>query len=107
VPHLVSGATRPFDDGHWPADYSGKADCFLCGKKVDPLDPRRGTYTANAQACEPLPAHLGCLEEGLREDPTGMRVWTAFMGALNTMTGANAQALRRAARVSIVPQGAA
>ena len=88
---------RPFDDERWP-DQEGFADCFMCGRKIDPLDPQRGTYTANARACEPLPAHLDCLF-GANQ----MRVYVAFMTALNVMTDAQIKAFRRAARVAISP----
>jgi len=90
---------RPFDDGRWP-DLEGFADCFLCGRKIDPLDPQRGSYTANARAAQPLPAHLSCLEGCLSLDPTSIRLQTIFLTALTAMADANAKAMLRAARVS-------
>lgn len=83
---------RAFDDGR-AADLDGRADCFLCGRKVDPLDPQRGSYTANAAACEPLPIHLPCLD-----DHRG-HVMAMFMSAINTMSDANAK--RQLARAAV------
>ena len=60
------GGDRPFDDGRWP-DLAGFAECFLCGRWVDPLDPRRGTF-AEVPAGPELPIHLPCLDG--REMPT-------------------------------------
>jgi hypothetical protein len=57
---------RPFDDDRWP-DQEGFACCFLCGRKVDPRDSNRATYTPDARCCEPIPAHLTpCLEEAVK-----------------------------------------
>lgn len=84
---------RPFDDARWP-DEEGFADCFMCGKKIDPLDPRRCSYTINHLGCEPLPAHGDCLFGG-----NVLRIQTAFMTAINTMTDLNARRLREQARV--------
>jgi len=89
-----------FDDDRWP-DLDGRAACFLCGRKVDPRDPQRGTYTLNASACEPLPLHLPCLD-----DWDMMQVQVAFMQALNEMGDANAKRARDAARTAIVGPGA-
>lgn len=89
---------RAFDDGRAP-DLDGRADCFLCGRKVDPLDPQRGSYTANASACEPLPIHLPCLDG---KDQT--QVMVAFMAAINTMSDANAK--RQLAAASVATAGA-
>jgi hypothetical protein len=83
---------RPFDDARWP-DEEGFADCFMCGKKIDPKDPRRGSYTINHLGCEPLPAHLDCLSTNV------LRVQVAFMAAINTMTDENVKRLRRLAQV--------
>lgn len=96
----MSGTPRSFDDDRWPDADSGHACCFLCGRKVDPRDPHRGTYTGNAAACQPLPIHLPCL------DGRDMaQVHTAFMYALIQMGDANAKRARDAARTSIVSPG--
>lgn len=87
---------RPFDDDRWP-DEEGSAHCFMCGKKVDPLDKHRVTYTMNASACEPLPAHGDCVFGA-----DIMRVQVAFMAALTEMGDANAKKAREAARCAIV-----
>jgi hypothetical protein len=50
---------RPFDDGRFP-DLEGFADCFLCGRKVDPMDDKRGTYE-EPPAGPLLPIHIPCL----------------------------------------------
>lgn len=64
--------TRPFDDGRFP-DAEMFAECFLCGKKVDPLDPKRGTYDEPPAGAE-LPIHLPCLDEHLPPpSPDGRR----------------------------------
>lgn len=90
---------RPFDDDRWP-DEEGFACCFMCGRKVDPRDPKRGSYTMNARACDGLPAHLDCL---FGQDI--MRVQVAFMQALNQMTDANAKKAMRDARcATVAPQ---
>lgn len=81
---------RPFDDGRWP-DEEGYADCFMCGKKIDPRDPSRCSYSINAAACEPLPAHRLCLQDIFR-------VQVAFIQAINTMTDEQARRMRAAAR---------
>lgn len=73
--------SRGFDDERW-ADQEGFAACFLCGRKVDPRDPQRGTYTPNAQACEPMVAHIPCLQEAVK-DPVRLRV--IAMTAINQM----------------------
>lgn len=94
------GGDRPFDDDRFP-DQDGHACCFLCGKKVDPRDPLRGTYTPNAKACEPLPAHLTpCLEEAVK-DP--VRLAVTAMSALQQMGDANVKRARAAAGCSITP----
>lgn len=96
----MSGA-RPFDDDRWP-DQEGFACCFVCGKKVDPRDPRRGTFTMNAAACEPIPAHLDCLEGfGGDEDKT-VRIQIAFMTAINEMSTDQIKRFRRLAQVAVV-----
>jgi hypothetical protein len=86
------GGERPFDDDRWP-DQEGFAVCFLCGRRVDPRDSHRGTYTSNASACEPLPLHLPCLD-----GRDMLQVETAFMRALLQMGDANAKRAREAAR---------
>lgn len=91
---------RPFDDDRWP-DSEGFSCCFLCGKRVDPRDPSRGTYTMNASACEPLPLHLPCLD-----NRDVYRLQVAFMQALNQMGDANAKRSREAACAAIVPPAA-
>jgi len=89
----VSGE-RLFDDDRFP-DAEGFACCFMCGRKVDPRDPNRGTYTPNAGACEPLPAHLSCLAgDGHHME----RVRIAAMTAINQMGNANIKRAREAAR---------
>lgn len=85
---------RPFDDDRWP-DEEGFACCFLCGRKVDPRDPQRGTYTPNAAACEPLPAHLSCLAG---DSNHMVRVQVAAMTAINQMSAATIKRSREAAR---------
>lgn len=92
---------RPFDDARWP-DEEGFADCFMCGKKIDPRDPRRCTYSINAAACEPLPAHGDCL---FGQDI--FRVQVAFMTAINAMTDFQAQKMREAARCVAPSPGSA
>lgn len=67
---------RPFDDGRWP-DPVGKADCFLCGKKVDPKDPLRGSYEI-APAGAALPIHITCLN-----NRPMIQVEIAYRAALN------------------------
>jgi hypothetical protein len=76
----VSG-TRPFDDDRW-SDEDGHACCFWCGRRVDPRDPGRGSYTPNARACEPLPVHLSCMEGNADHMA---RVQIAAMTAINQM----------------------
>src|SRR5882762_10302823 len=56
--------TRVFDDDRWP-DNEGYACCFLCGRKVDPSDPHRASYSSNAAAGGFLPAHGQCLSARL------------------------------------------
>lgn len=68
----MSGSPRAFDDDRFP-NLDGHACCFLCGRKVDPLDPHRGSYTPNAAAFAGLPAHLPCLEEAVK-DPWRLEV---------------------------------
>ena len=52
---------RPFDDARWP-DRDGHAECFLCGRRVDPLDKHRGSYE-ESPAGPALPIHLPCLND--------------------------------------------
>lgn len=49
---------RPFEDARFP-DAEGFAECFLCGNKVDPRDPRRGTYEVSPAGSQ-APIHLPC-----------------------------------------------
>ena len=88
---------RPFDDDRWPEDHTGHACCFLCGRKVDPRDPHRGSYTMNKRACEPLPIHLPCLD-----GHDMFQVQTMFMAALTEMGDANAKKAREAAACATV-----
>lgn len=60
----MSGS-RPFDDDRYP-DEEFFACCFLCGKKVDPADPKRGTYE-ETWGCQ-LPIHRPCLDN-VRGEP--------------------------------------
>jgi hypothetical protein len=86
---------RPFDDDRWP-DQEGFACCFMCGKRVDPRDPSRGSYTINAKACEPIPCHLDCV---FGQDM--MRVQVAFMAAINEMTDVQIKRARELAQVAV------
>lgn len=89
---------RAFDDDRWPEDETGHACCFLCGKKVDPLDPLRGRYSPNAKAFDGLPAHLPCLEAALKEHPMNLQV--AALTAINQMSDANMKKALRDAAIS-------
>lgn len=88
----MSGPERAFDDGRFP-DLDGHADCFLCGRKMDPNDPRRGSYTPNNAAFDGLPMHLPCVDEVAHGDP--LRLQVLALAALTTMTEANAKRLMR------------
>lgn len=88
---------RPFDDARWP-DEEGFADCFMCGKKIDPLDKNRCKYTINHLGCEPLPAHGNCLFDQRIEV-----VQTSFIQAINTMTDEQARRMCRLARMAPTP----
>ncbi len=90
------GGERPFDDERWP-DAEGFAACFLCGRKVDPRDPHRGSYTPNVSACEPLPIHLPCAEGKLE-----LHIQVAAMAALNQMTAYQIKRSQKAANISTV-----
>lgn len=90
----MSGNERAFDDGRFP-DEEGYADCFICGKKIDPRDPKRGTYTMNRSAFDGLPCHLPCVFGQEIE-----RTQVAFMCAMNTMSDANMKQALHAARVA-------
>jgi hypothetical protein len=98
----VSGSPRAFDDGRFP-DADGRAECFLCGRKIDPLDPRRGGYTPNHLAFDGLPAHLDCLE---REVHDPMRLQAIALAALVQMTETEAKRQLTAANVSVVAPAA-
>lgn len=74
----MGGAPRPFDDGRFP-DADRFADCFLCGRRVDPLDPKRGTYE-EPPAGPQLPIHLPCLN-----GRNSVAVGIAYHVALNEM----------------------
>lgn len=96
------GGDRPFDDDRF-ADEDGHACCFMCGRPVDPRDPKRCSYTPNARACEPLPAHQSCLAgDSLHME----RVRIAAMTAFNQMGSENIKRAREAARCAVVPPGA-
>jgi hypothetical protein len=92
---------RAFDDDRWP-DQEGFSVCFLCGRPVDPRDPDRGSYTARADSCDPLPIHLSCADAALREPGggDGTRIMHAFMTAINEMGKVNAKRALEAARVA-------
>lgn len=92
--------TRDFDDGRWP-DQEGFAECFLCGRKVDPLDPLRGSYTPNAKAFSGLPAHLPCLETAL-DNP--LRLETIALATLSEMADAQIRLQLELARVEVPDQ---
>jgi len=97
---------RAFDDDRWPSYDGGFACCFLCGRKVDPRDPQRGTYTPRADACEPLVCHISCAADSLAKDPTSFSLQRAAMQAVNQMGRANIRRAREEANVSIVsPMG--
>jgi hypothetical protein len=87
---------RAFDDDRWP-DEETKACCFLCGRIVDPRDPKRGTYTPNVSACEPLPIHIPCLD-----NVPITEVHRIAVRALMTMSAANAKKMREAAKCAVV-----
>jgi hypothetical protein len=94
--------SRAFDDDRWP-DQEGFAVCFLCGRRVDPRDPNRGTYTPNAKACESLVAHVTpCLQDAVA-DPD--RLMALAMTALSQMSDLALKGAQRAARV-VVPSRA-
>lgn len=97
---------RPFDDDRWP-DQEGFASCFMCGRKIDPRDRDRGTFTMNNQAADAIPAHLSCLEGFGGDAAKTIRVQVAYMTALNTMTKDAIRAYRqRAGVVAPEPAGA-
>jgi len=91
---------RPFDDDRWP-DEEGFACCFVCGRKVDPRDPFRGTFTMNARSCEAIPAHLDCLEGFGGDEEKTVRIQVAFMTAINEMSREQIKKYRLMANVSI------
>lgn len=92
------GGDRPFDDDRWP-DQEGFASCFMCGRKVDPRDPTRCTYSPNAPSCEFLPAHQSCLAGDSQHME---RVRIAAMTALNQMGSEAIRRAREAARCAVV-----
>jgi len=93
------GGERAFDDDRFP-DAEGFACCFWCGRKVDPADPNRVTYSPNATACEFIPAHKSCLAGDGRHME---RVMIAAMTAINEMGAANIRRAREAARCTAPP----
>lgn len=94
---------RVFDDDRWP-DQDGHACCFLCGRKVDPRDSRRGTYTGNARAGGQLPAHLSCLEQKLGEPDGQLRLQVAWSVALKVMSDRQIDLALQAARCATSDQ---
>jgi hypothetical protein len=93
---------RPFDDDRWP-DEEGFAWCFKCGKKIDPLDSKRCTFTMNVRACEPIPAHQDCLEGYGGDSHKTLQIQVAYMTALNEMSVQQIRRLRRQANVVAPP----
>lgn len=89
---------RAFDDDRWP-DEEGFACCFMCGRKIDPLDPARGTYgtyVGGVAFHEPLPLHVPCAD-GV--EPT--RIEVAYRTAMNQMGENAAKRMRAAARCAL------
>ena len=74
---------RAFDDERWP-DPDGKADCFLCGKVVDPLDPKRGTYSINPPDIR-IPIHVPCVVPYFNGDQLSVKVEILYRKALDDM----------------------
>ena len=93
---------RPFDDDRWP-DFEGFACCFLCGRRVDPLDPHRGAYTSSTRDCESLPIHIPCIVPYFSREVLSPQVDILFRTAIAQMTDANVKAALRNANVNIVP----
>lgn len=78
------GGDRPFDDDRFP-DEEGHACCFICGRKVDPSDPQRGSYTPNAAAACFIPIHLPCASAMLAQQGGDVRLRVLGASAYNQM----------------------
>ena len=77
-------AERPFDDARFP-DLEGFAECFLCGRWVDPLDQNRGVYE-EPPAGPLLPIHLACAAPYVQGGVVGRaRLSREYRRALNVM----------------------
>ena len=75
---------RPFDDARYP-DLEGFGDCFLCGRKVDPLERDRGWYDEPPAGPE-LPIHLKCAEPLVNQGEIGKaKLSIAYHEAIRTM----------------------
>ena len=85
----MSGSLRPFDDSRWP-DQEGFGECFLCGRWVDPLDPKRGSYDEPPAGPE-LRIHIPCLNG---RDSVGVSIM--YHAALNEMSDRQFKLLPRA-----------
>jgi len=97
----MSGS-RTFDDDRWP-DQDGHACCFVCGKKVDPRDKDRGTYTSNAKAGGQLPGHLSCFERVLQQPGGNIVLEVAHRTALLAMSDRQIEIQRQQANCAITP----
>ena len=95
---------RAFDDDRWP-DQEGFAHCFLCGRKVDPRDPHRGSYTAKHLACDPMPIHVPCIVPYFHDGQLDQQVTTLFCHALYEMRDANLKKFLEAAKVATTAPG--
>lgn len=89
--------TRTFDDDRWP-DQDGHACCFMCGKRVDPLDPNRVSYSSNWKAGGFIPAHGPCLSERLAQPGGQIEVEVAHRVAVMAMSDQAIEQSMRAAR---------
>jgi hypothetical protein len=95
---------RTFDDDRWP-DEDGHACCFLCGKRVDPKDPNRASYTSNAKAGGFLPGHGQCFSERLAKPGGQIEIEVAHRVALMAMSDVAIEREMRLARCSSVQPG--
>ena len=84
-------SSRPFDDDRYP-DQEGFGACFICGKKVDPLDPNRGTYEVAPSGCQ-VPIHVPCAARFLSSRPEH-ELEILYRKALDEMADFNLRALR-------------
>lgn len=80
---------RAFDDDRFP-DAEGFAVCFLCGRKVDPRDPKRGTYEIAPAGCQ-VPIHLPCAAAFLAHRHE-IELEITYLAALDQMADANLKA---------------